>query len=159
MRERVYDYLCYTVLLQLLPVGRPVIQNHDSRNAPLPEPEKRPLVRDDKLQGHRPSAGPAHHHRVEIDVDGTLDVGVREREVRSAIHNKAAPALLPDDPPQAPAVDAGHFHFVAVVTYCPKKKREEVNGADQLPTADTDSEEPARVCAFMSSEGIPAHQF
>lgn len=158
MRERVYDYLCYTVLLQLLPVGRPVIQSHDSRNAPLPQPEKRPLVRDDKLQGHRPSAGPAHHHRVEIDVDGTLDVGVREREVRSAIHNKAAPALLPDHPPQAPAVDAGHFHCVAVVTYCPKK-REEENGADQLPTADTDSEEPARVCAFMSSEGIPAHQF
>lgn len=49
MRESVYYYLCYTVLFQFLPVGRPVIQSHDGRYAPLPKPKQSSLIRNDKL--------------------------------------------------------------------------------------------------------------
>lgn len=49
MRESVYYYLCYTVLFQFLPVGRPVVQSHDGRYASLPKPKQCSLIRDDKL--------------------------------------------------------------------------------------------------------------
>lgn len=49
MREGVYYYLCYTVLFQFLPVGRPVVQSHDGRYASLPKPKQGSLIRDDKL--------------------------------------------------------------------------------------------------------------
>lgn len=107
-------------------MGRPVVQRHDRRYAPLPEPDQGSLVRDDELQGHRPPSGPPDHHRVEVDVDGAADAGAGEGEIRSAIHNKAAPALFPDDFPETPAVNAGDFHldceFVVVVVYCLKKR-------------------------------------
>lgn len=110
MREGVYYYLCYAVGFQLLPVGCLVIKGHDSRDASLPEPELGSLVRNDKLERHRAPSRPPDHHRVEVDVDRPPDAGVREREIRSTIHNKAAPVFLPDHFPQTPAVDAGDFH-------------------------------------------------
>ncbi|TNN62152.1 hypothetical protein EYF80_027642 [Liparis tanakae] len=47
---------------QFLPVGRPVIQSYDGRYAPLPKPEQGALIRDDKVQRHRPSSRPPDHH-------------------------------------------------------------------------------------------------
>lgn len=111
MWQGVYYYLCYTVLFQFLPVGRPVIKCYDRRYAPLPKPKQGFLIRDDKLHRYRPSSGPPNHHWVEIDVDRAFDIRVREWEIRSAVHNKAAPTLLPDDFLQTPTVYAGNFHF------------------------------------------------
>ena len=152
MWQSVYYYLCYTVLLQLLPVGRPVIQSYDGRYAPLPQPKQGSLIRDDKLQRHRPPSRPPDHHWVEIDIDRASDVGVREWEIGSAIHNEAAPGLLPDDLPQTPAVDAGHLHLELLLL--PKEWTGLLlcGGYGRVRS-------PARVCAYMSSKGIPAHQF
>lgn len=110
MRQRVDDDLGHAVLLQLLPVGRLLVQGDDRRYAPLPEAEQGSLIRDDELQRHRPSPGPPDHQRVQIDVNRASDVGVREREERSAVHDEAAPALLPEDFLQPSAVDAAHLH-------------------------------------------------
>lgn len=117
MGKGIYYYLCYAVLFQFLPVGRPVVQSYDGRYAPLPKPKQGSLVRDDKLQRHRTPSRSPDHHRVEININRAFDIGVREREIRSAIHNKAAPTLFPDDLPQMPAVYAGDFHFDARYYY------------------------------------------
>lgn len=110
MRQAVDDDVRGAVLLQLLPVRRPLVHGHDGRDAALPQPPQGSLVRDDELQRHRSSPGPPDHHRVQVDVDGASDAGAGEGEVGSAVHDQAAPVLLPEDPPQTAAVDPRDLH-------------------------------------------------